>query len=821
MASNRSLGSLTLDLIAKIGGFTTNMDKAADNAKKNLSGIEQSAYEFGEKIGDILKEVGLAFGVAFGFKALFENVKEAITHMDEMSKAAQRVGLSTESFSSLAYAAKLADVSTETLESSLGKLIKSLAAAQDESSKQGKIFAALGIATKDANGNIRSSEDVLKDFANRFNDLEGSPEAIAAGFELFGKSFQDIIPLLKDGAAGISDAQDEAKKLNAVIGKDAGEAAEQFNDNLTRLHTAVEGIYNGIAIQLLPVLEDWSNQAVELVSDNEKLDTISEAVTNALVGLAAIAHVVAIAFDTIGASIKAASNVGFKALDDFQSIGKSLAYTASFGKIGQNWSTTWKDMQRTSDAASQGVGDAWDDAVDGISSQVDKLKKMVTEGIGNVLPQRQLSHKADDFIDSIWGKDPDHEKRAAAINKKLHDVFGNADKKNSDAAKAADELAQAYAKLNEAVAKVNESLDPNQQAYAKYVETVRQIDQLGAEAIKKGGDVAYVQQQVAQAVSDAQKKLANDLAAPLKAAQAYAQALNEQLQAHKQVIDAKVQAIGIGAKEAANQEELARVYQEGVKAISDYQKAYEESIAKGKPNATPEQYEQQLQSLKDYWDNYYKQTKDGQDRIDAAQSDWMNGVNKAWQDFSDEQKNNAKAAEQVTTDFLNGASDAFASIVDGSKSASDAIKSFITDIESEITKLIAKRLFQQLGESIFGSGNNGQATSGNGSGGWMSGLGNILSSVFGGGRASGGSVSAGRMYEVNEEGLPEMLSVGGRDFLLMSGRSGRVTPAASAGSSSSMVVNNNFTFAAPTSMTTQTQVAQRQQYEIDRARRLK
>src|ERR1051325_1741220 len=116
MASNRSLGSLTLDLIAKIGGFTTNMDKAADNAKKNLSGIEQSAYEFGEKIGDILKEVGLAFGVAFGFKALFENVKEAITHMDEMSKAAQRVGLSTESFSSLAYAAKLADVSTETLD---------------------------------------------------------------------------------------------------------------------------------------------------------------------------------------------------------------------------------------------------------------------------------------------------------------------------------------------------------------------------------------------------------------------------------------------------------------------------------------------------------------------------------------------------------------------------------------------------------------------------------------------------------------------------------------------------------------------------------
>lgn len=47
---------------------------------------------------------------------------------------------------------------------------------------------------------------------------------------------------------------------------------------------------------------------------------------------------------------------------------------------------------------------------------------------------------------------------------------------------------------------------------------------------------------------------------------------------------------------------------------------------------------------------------------------------------------------------------------------------------------------------------------------------------FGGGRASGGSVAAGTFYEVNERG-PELLTTGGRTFLMMGSGGGTVTPA--------------------------------------------
>jgi hypothetical protein len=48
--------------------------------------------------------------------------------------------------------------------------------------------------------------------------------------------------------------------------------------------------------------------------------------------------------------------------------------------------------------------------------------------------------------------------------------------------------------------------------------------------------------------------------------------------------------------------------------------------------------------------------------------------------------------------------------------------------------------------------------------------------ILQGGRAIGGPVQSGNMYEVNEAGAPEILSVGGKTFLMMGNKSGYVSP---------------------------------------------
>lgn len=64
-----------------------------------------------------------------------------------------------------------------------------------------------------------------------------------------------------------------------------------------------------------------------------------------------------------------------------------------------------------------------------------------------------------------------------------------------------------------------------------------------------------------------------------------------------------------------------------------------------------------------------------------------------------------------------------------------------------------------------------------------------------GGRLNGGPVGAGKLYEVNEDGRPEMLTVGGKQMLMMGNQSGTVTSnkdmMAASGGNVSVVVNNN------------------------------
>jgi lambda family phage tail tape measure protein len=813
MASNRSLGSLTLDLIAKIGGFNTGMDQAARSADKNLTDIEKRAYDFGRKIGDTFKNVAAVVGIGFTLDKFVDSVKESINQMDDLSKAAQRVGISTESFSSLAYGASLADVSIEDLQGSLGKLIKSQAAALDANSKQAKIFDALGISVKNADGTLRDSDEVFKAFADRFKDLKGSPEIIAAGMQIFGKSFQNIIPYIKDGAEGIRQAQEEAKDLNQVIGTETGEAAEAFNDNITRLQAAAHGVFNEVATNLLPVLEDWSNQMVETAKSGKNIEDTGDSLTQVIESLTVVVRAAAIIWDIFRGSVEAASNAAAAAKDIFHIL-TPQGIAETFGSI-EGFKKNMGTLKTATQSSAQGISDAWQKSADDIDSHVKAISKTINgELLKGVFPTRNAKSQSSSFIDDIFGSDKDADAKAKAMADRLQGVLGNADANADKAKKKAEALADAYSKLFEAVQKTNENADPTEKAYNAYAQTVRNIAKLGGDVIEKGGDVIRVQNAVQEAVASAQKKLGEDLAAPMKAAGAFNDALAEQLQATKDLIDTKVAAVGMGSKEAANQNELANVYRQGTKAIADFQKQRELHPL----SMTDEQYETELKGLKQYWSDVYDVTKTGQTSIDSAQSNWLNGVAKGWTDFFDEQSNNAQIAENLTRNFFDEASGDLADFLDGTKSAGDAFTDFVNNMEKDITEMVSKQLMKKLIASLIG----GDESSGGGGGGGSMGSIFDLFSSDGFGFASGGSPSAHSVSRVNENG-PELLSVGGRDYLMMGDQSGIVKPnrgATTGGGGRQVTQNNNYYLAAPTSMKTQTQIANRNAYDQRRAARL-
>lgn len=106
------------------------------------------------------------------------------------------------------------------------------------------------------------------------------------------------------------------------------------------------------------------------------------------------------------------------------------------------------------------------------------------------------------------------------------------------------------------------------------------------------------------------------------------------------------------------------------------------------------------------------------------------------------------------------------------------LRSFGQTIQRMVAEAASARIFEAFGVQGFISGMFGAPAS----------------TAAPAGRASGGPVSPGMMYEINERGSPEVLSADGRDYLLMGSKGGRVSAAGAGGGGVVMpmvqIVNN-------------------------------
>jgi uncharacterized protein YjbJ (UPF0337 family) len=248
-----NLGSMVLELSANVARFQSDMGKAAHIA-------EQTA----EKMTNTFKNVAGALGLAFSTDAIVEFGKHAIDVADELNKMAQKVGISVEALSALRVQANLSNVATDQLQGGLSKLAKTAADAAGGGKQSAAVYAALGVSVKDAAGNLKPMEVLLGEVAKKFASYQDSAAKTALAQQVFGKSGAELIPYLNDlGQKSLPEVIKQAEEFGAVVSTKTAKAAEDFNDNLTRMKTEAEGFANAVVAQVLPNLVELSKQMVD------------------------------------------------------------------------------------------------------------------------------------------------------------------------------------------------------------------------------------------------------------------------------------------------------------------------------------------------------------------------------------------------------------------------------------------------------------------------------------------------------------------------------------------------------------------------------
>lgn len=118
---------------------------------------------------------------------------------DEFFKLSQKTGVSVEALTALKYAADLSDLSTEGLTKALQKLSVAMFDTQINGEEGSAALKALGVSATDMNGQIRPTEQVLLDLADKFSSMPDGADKAALAVKLFGKEGLAIIPLLNQG----------------------------------------------------------------------------------------------------------------------------------------------------------------------------------------------------------------------------------------------------------------------------------------------------------------------------------------------------------------------------------------------------------------------------------------------------------------------------------------------------------------------------------------------------------------------------------------------------------------------------------------------
>lgn len=302
MAGNAVIGALRVVLGADTAAFESGLKKA-----------QGTASNFGASVTKIFAGLGIGLGIEKLTEGIVHSFKAAIEHADQLGKTAQKIGVPVEELSKLELAAKLSDVSMESLTAGLGKLSKAMIeVARGGGDAADLAFRQLGISVTNADGTLRSVGDVLADVAGQFGGLKDGAAKTATAMALFGKGGKDLIPLLNEGKDGLQEMMHAAENMGLVISKDTSAQAQKFMDNLKLLDAAKQGLINTIVQGLLPALVRLSDQWVESAKDGTIMRSMADSIVESIKSVVAWFRAEAVgavmlgeAFGELWAAIKA------------------------------------------------------------------------------------------------------------------------------------------------------------------------------------------------------------------------------------------------------------------------------------------------------------------------------------------------------------------------------------------------------------------------------------------------------------------------------------------------------------------------------------
>ncbi|MGP6223976.1 phage tail tape measure protein [Pseudomonas aeruginosa] len=655
--ASRSLGTLTLDLVAKVGGFVSGMDAAERRSEKWRREVEKNAAKVGTAIGA---------ATAAGITALAALTVSTVRNANEIANLASVANASTTEFQKYAAGAKLVGIEQE----KLADIFK------DVNDKVGDFLNTGGGALADFFENVAPKVGVT---ADQFRNLSG-PQALGLYvsslekakvsqsdmtfyLEAIASDATALLPLLRNNAEGFKTFGDAAQAAGAILDEKTIKSASELQAATWLVEQSTTGLKNQLTSALIPVLSDFATKLLDVSKDGTSMVAVGEFLVTTLKLVAGAAVATVGAFQLVGKSIAGAAAVASSAFE-----GITWLEIAS-GPAG--WA---KRFVQNLDGVKASTSVFAEDMVGSGKKIVEVLEFIGNAGTGDVNGRvKELAKLLDDLRKkNKTGTFEAPGKEAEAAAKKLQSAY--------------ETVEQSYQRQ---IALINTEVDKRKDAteVAKLqfeIESGKLVG-INAEQQKRLNGLAEELDRLKQL------KQANEDAAK---AQAFRATLNESNATARAGFAIELAGSGSGDKLRERLRADLEIQQDYNKQLADLQKQFNSAeISKELYDQETDLLRQALAERLEIQHEYYAAQ-------DEAQSNWLDGVTSAWENYRDTATDYQQQAADFTTQTLDGLTsavgDGIASMIMDGESLADVFKNIAQTMATSIINALAQMAAQWL-----------------------------------------------------------------------------------------------------------------------------
>lgn len=655
--ASRSLGTLTLDLIAKVGGFVAGMDAAERRSEKWRKEVEKNAAKVGAAIGA---------ATAAGITALAALTVSTVRNANEIANLASVANASTTEFQKYAAGAKLVGIEQK----KLADIFK------DVNDKVGDFLNTGGGALADFFENVAPKVGVT---ADQFRNLSG-PQALGLYvsslekakvsqsdmtfyLEAIASDATALLPLLRNNAEGFKTFGDAAQAAGAILDEKTIKSANELKAATWLVEQSTTGLKNQLTSALIPVLSDFATKLLDVSKDGTSMVAVGEFLVTTLKLVAGAAVATVGAFQLVGKSIAGAAAVASSAFE-----GITWLEIAS-GPAG--WA---KRFVQNLDGVKASTSVFAEDMVGSGKKIVEVLEFIGNAGTGDVNGRvKELAKLLDELRKkNKTGTFEAPGKEAAAAAKKLQSAY--------------ETVEQSYQRQ---IALINTEVDKRKDAteVAKLqfeIESGKLVG-INAEQQKRLNGLAEELDRLKQL------KQANEDAAK---AQAFRATLNESNATARAGFAIELAGSGSGDKLRERLRADLEIQQDYNKQLADLQKQLNSGdIGQSLYDKETDMLRQALAERLEIQHEYYAAQ-------DEAQSNWLDGVTSAWENYRDTATDYQQQAADFTTQTLDGLTsavgDGIASMIMDGESLADVFKNIAQTMATSIINALAQMAAQWL-----------------------------------------------------------------------------------------------------------------------------